>query len=235
VATPVPQSVVADPAALNEQGLALYRSGDYRHALEKFIEAHALDADPNALFNIGRCYEQLGQRDAALEKYELFLAAPGVDPAGVERAQASMAALRALSSEPPPEKPAAAPSPPVHASYAPWVPWVTLGGGALFVAAGATVYALGMRDHARVTDLPAYGQPDVPVGMTWKRAHALVRAGDTKKLVGAMGLGLGGAALATASALFLFRDGPVQHEPSIAVEPSALPGGGGVLLAGTFQ
>jgi tetratricopeptide (TPR) repeat protein len=239
VATRAQPSPDADPAALNEQGLDLYGAGDYRHALEKFIEAHALESDPNLLFNMGRCYEQLGEPDAALEKYESFLAAAGGDPAGVERARVASAALRARREQSPrsralpgPGEPA---SPPSSAAAAAWVPWVTLGSGAAFVVVGATFYALGAHDHARVTELPEYDHPDVPASMTWKRAHALVRSGDTKKLVGGISLGLGGAAAAAALALLLTEDRAERPAPSLAVEPSALRGGGGLVVAGTFR
>src|SRR5512147_1101856 len=67
---------------LNEQGNALYASGDYRRAAELFLQAHAIDEDPNLLFNIGSCYEALGDIDAALEKYRAFLASPDADPEG---------------------------------------------------------------------------------------------------------------------------------------------------------
>src|SRR5688500_15364231 len=60
-------------AQLNEEGAALYAARDYRRAIEKFIQAYAVDADPNLLFNIARCYEELGETDAAIEKYEVFV------------------------------------------------------------------------------------------------------------------------------------------------------------------
>src|SRR5688572_2447927 len=69
-------------AQLNEEGAALYAARDYRRAIEKFIQAYAVDTDPNLLFNIARCYEELGDVDAAIEKYETFLKTPGADTRG---------------------------------------------------------------------------------------------------------------------------------------------------------
>ena len=54
---------------LNEAGARFYREKNYRRAIEKFIEAYAIDRDPNLLFNIARCYEELGDTRAAIEKY----------------------------------------------------------------------------------------------------------------------------------------------------------------------
>jgi tetratricopeptide (TPR) repeat protein len=238
-------AVEADAAALNEQGLALYAAHDYRHALEKFLGAHALENDPGLLFNIARCYEQLGELDAALEKYELFVATADGKAAGLARARASLvelegarrvsaSAARSSTSESPgarrPKEPASS-----SAFGADEWRWLTLGSSAALVAVGATVYALGARDHARITDLPEYGKSDAPAGMTWRQANALVHSGDTKKLVGGISLGLGGALAATALALFLSADRAGQEEATLAVQPSVLRGGGALLLAGTFR
>jgi tetratricopeptide (TPR) repeat protein len=234
----------ARAAELNERGLERYGAGDYRHALENFIEAHALGGDPNAVFNIARCYEKLDERDAALEKYQLFVATPGADAAGVERARTSIADLElasnASSAGVDRASPAAAePSlPRANTSWvaeAHWLPWLTLGGSTVFLAAGSSVYALGVRDHAKVTDQRGYGNLDVPVSMTWKQASHLVHAGDTKKLLGGIGLGLGGALGAAALTLFLSESHSEAKQPLLAVEPAALPGGGALSVAGRFR
>jgi tetratricopeptide (TPR) repeat protein len=234
----------ARAAELNERGLERYATGDYRHALENFIEANALAGDPNALFNIARCYEKLGERAAALEKYQLFVATPGADAAGVERARTSIDDLEHVrdasiagtggAGVAAPEAPPSRSGTPA-AGEAPWLPWLTLGGSVVFLAAGASVYALGAHDHAQITEQRGYGNPDVPVSMTWQQANRLVRAGDTKKLMGGIGLGLGGALGAVALTLFLSESHAEAKEPSLAVEPAALPRGGALSVAGTFR
>src|ERR687884_14472 len=55
--------------SLTDEGLAAYRARDFRHATEKFLQAYAMQPDPNLLFNLGRCYEALGDNEAAQEKY----------------------------------------------------------------------------------------------------------------------------------------------------------------------
>lgn len=231
-------------ALLNERGLALYAAQDYHHAIEHFIGALALEQDPNLLFNIGRCYEQLGQLDAALEKYEQFVAAPESDAEGVARARASIDGIAAAREE---RKRASArpriplvhalPAPPAAVDPGPSqsssVPWLLLGGTVALAGAGATVYALGARDHAEITRLPEYGKGDVRAAMTWRRANTLVESGNAKKVAGGILLGLGGALGITMVAVLLSRDG--EPEPAIAMAPALLGDGGGVLLAGRFR
>ena len=79
---------------VSDDGFALYRAREYRRAAEKFLQAYALDADPNLLFNIARCYEALGDTRLAIEKYEAFLANAGADEQGRRRAANAVRALR---------------------------------------------------------------------------------------------------------------------------------------------
>jgi tetratricopeptide (TPR) repeat protein len=55
-------------------GRRLYDLGEYRGALEAFKKAYLLSESPALLYNIGRCYEQLGERRLAIERYRTFLA-----------------------------------------------------------------------------------------------------------------------------------------------------------------
>ena len=57
-----------------EQGAALYRAGDFRGALAAFEAAQARAPAPQALFNIARCQERLGQLADAVESYGAYLA-----------------------------------------------------------------------------------------------------------------------------------------------------------------
>src|SRR5688572_13619877 len=193
-------------AQLNEEGAALYAARDYRRAIEKFIQAYAIDTDPNLLFNIARCYEELGEVDAAIEKYESFLKTPGADARGRQRARESLSALRAskenaaASSRPAPsaDEPAASSEPrpdqPVaKAEEDSSLPWWVLVGSIAFAAAGTTFYLLGASDHGKVTDAEGFGDPDAVSSMTRREADELVSSGDTKKLVGGIGFGVAGA------------------------------------------
>jgi tetratricopeptide (TPR) repeat protein len=240
-------------AQLNEEGAALYAARDYRRAIEKFIQAYAVDTDPNLLFNIARCYEELGDVDAAIEKYETFLKTPGADTRGRQRARESLEALReaqkngdeaeapsteteaAELSEP---EMAAAPTADADGNPSPVLPWVVLGGTALFAAVGTTFYLLGASDHGKVTDGRGYGDSNVVAAMTRREADDLVNSGDTKKLVGGINFGLAGALAATYVVLLVSADEASPAEPvpgpSLGFSLSPSPDGPSVLVQGSF-
>src|SRR2546423_3543909 len=92
--SPAVGAAPAQAPALSDEGFALHRRGEYRRAVEKFLQAYALDPDANLLFNIARCYQTLGDVDAAVEKYEAFLANAGPDDPGRKRAAEALRALR---------------------------------------------------------------------------------------------------------------------------------------------
>jgi tetratricopeptide (TPR) repeat protein len=245
----------ASVAQLNEEGAALYAARDYRHAIEKFIQAYAVDSDPNLLFNIARCYEELGETDAAIEKYETFLKTPGADTRGRQRARESLAALReaknsaAARAEQPSSEPArtaasgeleGAPEPAAadDEGQGSALPWVVLGGSAAFAVIGTTFYLLGASDHSKVTDARGYDDPSGVSEMTRRQADDLVSSGDTKKLVGGISFGLAGALAATYVVLLVSADDESSPEPTpgptlgFSLAPSR--DGTSVLVQGSF-
>jgi tetratricopeptide (TPR) repeat protein len=56
------------------QGQELYRAGDYAGALAAFQTAELTQPSPAAQYNIGRCYERLGQPAEAVAAFERYLA-----------------------------------------------------------------------------------------------------------------------------------------------------------------
>lgn len=234
-------------AELNESGAKLYADRNYRRAIEKFIEAYAIDHDPNLLFNIARCYEELGETDAAIEKYEAFVAAPGADTDGRLRAQESLKALEKLRAEgsaqgaapsnddaaPPAESPAPAAEGGESGSV---LSWVALGAGVLATGLGATFYVLGVRDHDRVTNAPGYDDASGVHPMKEREARALVSSGNTKKIVGGVGLGLGGALIATSAVLFLsgMKEAPARDATALSFTVDPSPGHVSLAVSGRF-
>jgi hypothetical protein len=237
--------------SLSDEGSALYERGEYRRALENFIAAYAIGEDPNLLFNMGRCYQQLGEKDVAEEKYRAFIADPGADPAGIERAKALIDALHepapAVIEAPVPVAVAAAPAPAARddeVAHEPSVlrsvlPWATLGASVACLTAGTTLYLLGAADHGRITGSRGYDDPNGVSPLTEARAHDLVSSGDTKKTLGGIGLGLGGALLATSIVLFVTGPGDAPAAQGaraprlgLALAPSA--SGGSIGLLGSF-
>jgi hypothetical protein len=254
----------AEVARLNDEGMALYRARDYRRAIERFLHAQVLDQDPNLLFNIARCYQMLGERAAAIEKYEAFLAKPDADPQGKRRATDAIREMREARAPAPsaaaPERPAASPelvedpgardaggnktaaAPGDESSF-----WnarvVTLGLGMLVGGAGGAIYLLGVSDHNKVTASAGYGMPGQIDPLTGAQAQALVSSGNTKKLVGEIALGAGGALLVTSAILAIARAhaapdvSPTENGSSLSLRvapPLSAAAGGGVVLEGRF-
>jgi hypothetical protein len=79
---------------LNE-GSALYQSGDYAGALEKFKEARATYASPKIWFNIGQANRDLGRFDDAMAAFEKFLiGASDASPGAIADARKATDELR---------------------------------------------------------------------------------------------------------------------------------------------
>jgi len=240
----------ANVAQLNEEGAAFYAARDYRHAIEKFIQAYAVDSDPNLLFNIARCYEELGETDAAIEKYETFLKTPGADARGRQRARESLTALREAAetarNNPTPRRAAGEPpggssagSSAATAEHAEVVsgpsywPWVVLGGSVAAAAVGTTFYLMGVSDHDEVTSAQGFGDPNAVSSMTRARAQQLVDSGDSKKLIGGVSLGLAGV-LAATYVVLLVTEGHASSSESPSLALAWSPKGSSLTFQGSF-
>ena len=71
--------------ALYQEAVDLAKEGKYEAAIVLFEKAHGLGAPPVVLYNIGKCYQDLGEIEKAVEHYERYVDAPGVeDTADVE-------------------------------------------------------------------------------------------------------------------------------------------------------
>jgi tetratricopeptide (TPR) repeat protein len=239
LSTSLPATSQAAPAsfdALVEQGLVAYRARDYRQAVEKFLQANALQPDANLLFNLARCYEAMGDTRAAMEKYRLFLASPEADPAGRARAEDRLRVLRRRPARAPDDADsltsgsASGETPRTGRHTLAVFGAVT---GAAGVAAGALAYALGARDHQQVTGVPEYRSPGAVHPLTEVQAQRLAEAGRRKKTAGAVMAGAGGAVLAASLAAILFsRSG--GENGSVAMGLTAEQKGGALLLSGRF-
>lgn len=236
--------VSADPgkasaaAKLVDEGTAFYQAREYRHAAEKFFEAYALDADPNLLYNIAKCYEAVGDTAGAIEKYETFLSKPGGDPIGRGKAQHSLDALKAGggpvtgqsgagAGKPGGEKAAPPESKPPYTLI-----FVTLGVGVAAATVGTIVYAMGASDHKQVTSAPGYNTPGQVDGMTSARAQELVDSGTSKKTIGGVTIAVGGAAIVTSAVIYFVTRKSNAEAVTVGVAPAL--GGGSFLVQGRF-
>ncbi|MFT3710921.1 MAG: PEGA domain-containing protein [Archangium sp.] len=64
---------VAKAKELFQWGQKLYKQARYAEAIAKFEEAYAVRPHPVIYFNIGKCYEQLGETAKALRNYRDYL------------------------------------------------------------------------------------------------------------------------------------------------------------------
>jgi hypothetical protein len=55
------------------EGSRAFEKKDYKVAIESFRKAYDLVRSPEIIYNIGRCYEELGQAEDALYHYEMYL------------------------------------------------------------------------------------------------------------------------------------------------------------------
>ncbi len=99
------QQQVREAARVYQEGLTLMEGGNPEAALPKFRQAYDLASPPNALFNIGACYEALRSFEQALEFYERYLveASSADDRRDVQQRIAqirSMKSYLSISSEP---------------------------------------------------------------------------------------------------------------------------------------
>jgi len=113
------------------------------------------------------------------------------------------------------------------------LPWLTLGGSVLFAAAGTALYVLGSNDHAQVTDARAATGVS---SMTRREADDLVGSGDTKKLLGGIGLGVAGALAATYVVVLIAGDdgSSPESDPNLGFSLSPSPEGAAVSVQGSF-
>ena len=158
------KSVQARSKALYDEGSRAYKAGDYRRAVERFLEAYELSGAPAILFNIAQAYRLDGACADALTYYRRSLAEEpdAANRAEVEERIAEMqrcadADDRARPLEearepepqpPPPAEAAPAAAPAMVETRAPEeprarrsvLPLVTIGAGAVVAVTGGVIY-----------------------------------------------------------------------------------------------
>jgi hypothetical protein len=74
-----------------EAGVRAYDAGNYRLALDEFMTAQRLHRVPAFDYNIGRCYDLLGEPRLAIEHYERYLT---TEPADAQPVRVRVAELK---------------------------------------------------------------------------------------------------------------------------------------------
>lgn len=132
---------VQQALALHDRGVQLFQQNRYREAVQAFEQAERLAHNPLNLWNMSRCYQELGEHQSALSMLDRYIAEPALSPS--DRAAAARRRQEILAARP--ATPSPAPGEPVPVSVrlqedgAPpsrdgeesnlTVPWVVLGSG----------------------------------------------------------------------------------------------------------
>lgn len=98
-ASTTPASTSPTAAELSDQAIERFKAKDYDTAANLFEQAHALDPNPNYLFNIGRVYEEKGDITKAVDFYQRFVKEPGVQIESRDLAVQRLRVLKAILAE----------------------------------------------------------------------------------------------------------------------------------------
>jgi hypothetical protein len=239
------------------KAVQLYDLGHFDDAIGEFEKAYEAKQDPVLLYNLAQSHRRLGNHKRALDLYKNFLRRMPETPLRAE-VEARITSLQKLVDEdaaratqnpqlttplpptgpaPAITAPAAAPvaTAPAVATTASSAPadvgdgralriagWATAGAGVVAVA-GGVLFGLRTRSMSdRVTDAPVFQASDETSG---KDAVTLQW----------VCYGVGAAALATGGVLlYLGWPRTAGSAPAVAVAPTLLPAGAGVVTGGTF-
>ncbi|MDO9022788.1 MAG: tetratricopeptide repeat protein [Myxococcales bacterium] len=213
-----------------EEGIAAFQARDYETALQRFQRSYILSRRPELLFNIGLTLERVGRREDAIATLRQFVSLQPNSPqrADAERRIATMQSTSLPVVTPPVVAPPVVAPPvvvtapriaPAPVASRPVWPWVALGGGAAAGIAGAVILA--------TTSDPGADDSVITEG----QYESALESNDTRRIVGAVLLGLGGAA-AVAGVVGLVQGRPSSERASLGVYGWPLAGGGIIGVSG---
>jgi tetratricopeptide (TPR) repeat protein len=236
---------------LASEAAAAYHAADYHRAADLLERAYQLEPVTALLYNLGKAYDKLGQKEKAADFYTRYAMADDADPALKVRAEARAAHLRevphpvALSHPrptprpaPPERPPAPKPAPVVVAPTAPPPPHRSQPrpdprrrdrGLAIGLGAGG-VAALGVAIGLSVSALSLHDQFAASLDENRKRA---LRSDAQSQALAADCLYAVGVAAIGVSAYFLYRWLRPERR-TLALAPYFSPTGGGLAAGGRF-
>lgn len=193
-----------------EKGLTFYKAGDYEHAVASFVKVYRVSPNPNLIYNIARCFEELKRFEQAADSYEEYLK---LSPEASDRPQieVTIKTLRSLAksqtaqpkSKPQDTASVAEPSPVDQKSSTgnKTLSYGLLGAGAAFIAGGVW-YGLEASDAASRRDSANSGSQ-----------FNLAQSEMSSAALRADLLTIGGAIVATSGLIVLFTSSSDEHEP----------------------
>ncbi len=253
-------SLVANTARADEQDTAAarihyqageqyYLRGHYAQAIAEFREAFRLSKAPALLYNISQAHERAGELVNARDYLKRYIDSGETEPGELPVLREKLASLdRRISSKKEPKVPRVEPPAPLKPSMPPPVTaadetdrapdrpfktwkWVAAGGGAgMLVLAG--LFALdGQKQEQDLEDMIG---PNPPTE-SWTPAQQDIYDRGKRANALAVGLGIGGVALATAGVVLFIIDGNDKEEAGHArVVPMVAPGLMGAAAAWRF-
>jgi tetratricopeptide (TPR) repeat protein len=179
VSVPRPASAQSRPnsaAELAARAKATFDRGEFQEATVLLQQAYALEPTSALLYNLGRAYQQGGDKAKAIEAYERYLAQAGhpADEGAVSatiaqlrgeirhdeevRSEAERLAAREAAAQAEANRRAAlrveSPPPQVQTPARRAGPWIVAGLGAAGVATGAVLGGLALAQHASAENAP---------------------------------------------------------------------------------
>lgn len=205
------------------RGRSLHDAGSYGEAVIEYQAAYSLAPRPELLFNIGQCYRLMRNRERAVMYYERYLALVP-DGGAAEDARGHVAALRAQLPAPQQPAPPGAPAP-ASPGWSSWR-WIGLGG----MIAGGGMLGIGVwqgidaaNTSAKLEEARGPFTPELQELESHQKS-----AKRNMWIFGGMG-----AALIVAGAV-TWAMSPATESRRVSVAPVAAPGGGGLVVFGTF-
>ncbi len=244
------------------EGQTAYDRGDYKQALDLFLEAQSLYPSPVFHYNIGRCYEALENYDQAITSYNAYIrstkTSTGTDPEDKTNVENTIARLEKLRDAQEAEDAAARNKDPVIIIKETIVDAKNPGRGLLIVggvltgvgvgvaAVGGGLFGSRAASVSKQLDPVYSGNPDQ---LTLAEARDLDSQGRSAELGQILSMSIG-SAIAVAGIALLVAGGikkskrkpasavdtaPVEVErPSARLLPVLSPGGTGFVLQGRF-
>jgi len=195
-----------EAATHHQRGLELYSEERYAEAIEEFNRAETLSHDRANVWNLARCYEQLGRDRTAMDYIDLYLREPELPP---DRRERALELRRALG-----ERGGSSLS----------GPWAILGVGLGLAVAGVVLDVLAYTRSQRDDSEPFESMEEY---IQWRDGvEGLAMAGDF--------LLLGGLGVAVAGLLWLLlarrSPPPAATSGTTPILSAAFAAGGGMLL-----
>ena len=221
----------AEPSGeLVKQGLAKYRAGDYKAAVDLLRAAYRLEAKPDTLFSLAQAERNAGDCAAAVPHYKQLLAQTA-EPNAAKLIQGALDLCPASqAAEPAPgPAPVVAPAPTQPTPAAPASPRVVVREVQHGDLLATTMVAGGVLGLGVATGLlVASGESDnaATQARTLEDYHHDYSRGDTERTLAYVAGGVGVAMLGVA----VYRWATARHAAPVDVGVAPTPGGGAIAL-----